>query len=33
MTGLKEADGNFFGVGFSVSKPDADHAGGNAARA
>ena len=24
MTGLKEADGNFFGVGFSVSKPDAD---------
>mgnify|MGYP005878646179 FL=1 len=24
MTGLKEADGNFLGVGFSVSKPDGD---------
>lgn len=24
MTGMKEGDGNFFGVGFSVSKPDAD---------
>lgn len=24
ITGMKEADGNFLGVGFSVSKPDAD---------
>lgn len=24
MTGMKEADGNFFGIGFSVSKPDSD---------